>query len=70
VERAVQKNDVPSYVLPEYVLGLKGAEPGWEKWTLKSLVTGLDLDWVTGRVETTYGTVLLSVYGSTTWFSL
>lgn len=47
----------PSYVLPQYVLGLQAAEPGWKKWTLRPFVAGLDLDWASGKERTRYGTI-------------
>lgn len=45
----------PSYVLPEYVLGLRAAKPGWSEWTLQPFWYGCDLGWVSGQVQTPHG---------------
>ncbi|KAF2104506.1 Six-hairpin glycosidase [Rhizodiscina lignyota] len=50
----------PSYVLPQYVLGLQATEPGWKKWTLRPFVWSFGLDWVKGKSETPYGSIVAS----------
>lgn len=45
----------PSYVLPEYVLGLKNSKAGWTEWTLTPFPYGLGLNWVSGKVKTPKG---------------
>jgi len=45
----------PSYVLPEYVLGVTATAPGFKTWQFKPFVYGLGLTSSSGRVETAFG---------------
>jgi hypothetical protein len=42
----------PSYVLPEYLLGIEATEAGYQTFTLRPMVVYLGLEEVSGRVPT------------------
>jgi len=45
----------PSYVLPEYVLGVTPVTPGFKTWQFKRFLYGLGLTSSSGRAETAFG---------------
>lgn len=47
----------PTYVLPEYVLGISALTPGYETWMFRPLIGGLGLGEVNGTVGTGFGDV-------------
>ncbi|KAK6431234.1 hypothetical protein LTR95_012605 [Oleoguttula sp. CCFEE 5521] len=47
----------PTYVLPEYVLGISATSPGFKTWNFQPLLQGLDLTEVNGTVVTPYGNI-------------
>lgn len=47
----------PTYVLPEYVLGISATSAGYKTWKFTPLVEGLDLDHARGTVVTPYGDI-------------
>lgn len=53
-------SSAPSYILPEYVLGLRASGPGWKSWTLQPFAYGLDLTWASGKRQTPYGEISAS----------
>ena len=47
----------PTYVLPEYALGIKAIDPGYQKWQFKPLLYGLGLSNAEGTVPTPFGPI-------------
>lgn len=47
----------PTYVLPEYLLGISAISPGFKSWTFTPLLRGLGLDFASGTVVTPYGNI-------------
>jgi hypothetical protein len=47
----------PTYVLPEYVLGISATSAGYKSWTFTPMLEGLDLDYAKGTVVTAYGDI-------------
>lgn len=45
----------PTYVLPEYVLGIRATSPGFETWEFAPLLQGLGLTEANGTVVTPFG---------------
>ncbi|KAF4620215.1 hypothetical protein G7Y89_g14606 [Cudoniella acicularis] len=45
----------PTYILPQYVLGISALDPGYKKWQFKPLVYGMGLDTSEGVVPTPQG---------------
>ena len=50
----------PTYLLPQYVLGVSAVEPGYKTWLFKPLIYGLGLDDAEGTVPTPFGTIYAS----------
>ena len=50
----------PTYVLPEYVLGVSATSAGYKSWTFTPLLEGLDLEYAKGTVVTAYGDISAS----------
>lgn len=50
----------PTYVLPEYLLGIRPTAPGYERFVVQPAVGFLGLNTAEGRVETRFGTVRAS----------
>ncbi|KAB8204428.1 Six-hairpin glycosidase-like protein [Aspergillus parasiticus] len=50
----------PTYLLTEYVLGIRAADPGYSKWYFEPLLEGLDLDSASGTLPTPYGEIVAS----------
>jgi hypothetical protein len=47
----------PTYVLPEYVLGISATGAGYKSWTCTPMLEGLDLEFAEGTVVTAYGEI-------------
>jgi hypothetical protein len=47
----------PTYVLPEYVLGISATGAGYKSWTFTPMLEGLDLEFAKGTVVTAYGDI-------------
>lgn len=47
----------PTYVLPRFVLGIGAASAGYERWTFRPLIDGLDLMHAEGTVVTAFGDI-------------
>ena len=47
----------PTYVLPEYVLGISPTSAGYKSWTFTPALDGLDLEHAEGTVVTAYGDI-------------
>ena len=47
----------PTYVLPEYVLGISATIAGYKSWTFTPMLEGLDLKFAEGTVVTAYGDI-------------
>lgn len=47
----------PTYILPQYVLGVSSLEPGYKTWQFKPLIYGLGLEDASGKVPTPHGTI-------------
>ena len=47
----------PTYLLPQYVLGVSAVEPGYKKWEFKPMVYGLGLSDANGTVPTPFGPI-------------
>lgn len=47
----------PTYVLPEYVLGVTATSPGYKTWRFAPLLSGLDLDEANGTIITPHGPI-------------
>lgn len=50
----------PTYVLPEYVLGISATGAGYETWTFTPMLEGLDLEFAEGTVVTAFGDIRAS----------
>lgn len=50
----------PTYLLPEYVLGVKATQPGYREWEFRPMVFGLGLSEVSGTVPTPWGDIVAS----------
>ena len=50
----------PTYVMPEYVLGISATAPGYRTWTFQPLLRGLGLTEANGTVITPYGPIMAS----------
>lgn len=49
-------SSAPSYILPEYILGLRASTPGWMTWSLRPFVHGAP-EWVSGKRKTPAGVI-------------
>ncbi|KAF7194284.1 hypothetical protein HII31_04317 [Pseudocercospora fuligena] len=47
----------PTYVLPEYLLGIQATSPGYKTWKCEPMIGGLGLKEVNGTVATPYGKI-------------
>ncbi|KAK4553711.1 hypothetical protein LTR86_009209 [Recurvomyces mirabilis] len=47
----------PTYVLPEYVLGIAATSPGYKTWVFAPVLNGLGLEHAEGTVVTPYGDI-------------
>lgn len=47
----------PTYILPQYVLGVSSLEPGYKTWQFKPLIYGLGLEDASGKVPTPHGII-------------
>ena len=47
----------PTYLLPQYVLGVSAIEPGYEKWMFKPMLYGMGLRDAQGTVPTPFGPI-------------
>ncbi|KAL4954392.1 Six-hairpin glycosidase-like protein [Aspergillus filifer] len=47
----------PTYIFPEYVLGIQPVKPGFEEWVFRPTLTHTGLSWAKGRVPTPRGAI-------------
>jgi len=47
----------PTYVLPEYVVGIRPVQPGYKVFTVVPAYEGFDLSYAQASVKTKYGTL-------------
>jgi hypothetical protein len=47
----------PTYVLPEYVLGISATSAGYKSWSFTPMLEGLDIEFAKGTVVTAYGDI-------------
>ena len=47
----------PTYLLPQYVLGISAVEPGYKQWQFKPIIYGLGLDDAQGTIPTPFGPI-------------
>ena len=47
----------PTYVLPEYVLGISATSAGYKSWNFTPMLEGLDLEFAEGTVVTAFGDI-------------
>jgi hypothetical protein len=47
----------PTYLLPQYVLGVSAIEPGYNKWLFKPMLYGMGLSDANGTVPTPFGPI-------------
>ncbi|KAL4939999.1 Six-hairpin glycosidase-like protein [Aspergillus oleicola] len=45
----------PTYIFPEYVLGIQPVKPGFAEWAFRPTLTHMGLSWAKGRVATPRG---------------
>ncbi|KAL4795807.1 Six-hairpin glycosidase-like protein [Aspergillus venezuelensis] len=50
----------PTYIFPEYVLGIQPVKPGFEEWAFRPTLTHTGLSWAKGRVPSPRGGIKAS----------